>query len=122
MIKVSGSSMARIIQSENGQLTRQYFLKENHVSIGRSTTNLIQLDDTVISSNHAEIFIERDHHGNDIYFLMDLNSKNGSFINKDKVSCKQLKHKDRIRFGHQTFTFIDDKEYLKQNNNEKISQ
>ncbi len=114
--------MARIIQSENGQLTRQFLINDEHVSIGRSNTNLIQLDETIISSNHAEIFTERDHHGNDIYFLMDLNSKNGSFVNKSKVTCKQLKHKDRIRFGHQTFTFIDDKDFLEKLNDETIPQ
>jgi len=100
--------MARIIQTSNGQVTRQYLLNEEHVSIGRSTKNLIQLNEKFISSNHAEIITEQDHHGNKIYFLMDLNSKNGSYINKNKVGCRQLKHKDSIRFGHQFFTFIDD--------------
>lgn len=99
---------ARIIQTDNGQLTRQFFVKDEQVSIGRSGKNLIQLDEEIISGKHAEIFSEHDHLGQKIYFLMDLNSKNGSFINKHKVTCKQLKHKDRLRFGRQTFTFIDD--------------
>jgi len=102
--------MARIIQTKDGQLTRQFYLQSEHVSIGRSDTNLIQLNEKIISSKHAEIFTERDNCGNEIYFLMDLNSKNGSFINRDKISCKQLKHNDRIRIGHQLFTFINEKE------------
>ena len=102
--------MARIIQTKNGHLTRQFYIQSEHVSIGRSEANLIQLNEKIISSKHAEIFTEHDNFGNEIYFLMDLNSKNGSFINRDKVSCKQLKHNDRIRFGHQLFTFINEKE------------
>jgi pSer/pThr/pTyr-binding forkhead associated (FHA) protein len=102
--------MARIIQTKDGHLTRQFFLQSDHVSIGRSKTNLIQLNEKIISSQHAEIFTEHDHLGNEIYFLMDLNSTNGSYINKYKISCKQLKHKDRIRFGHQMFTFINENE------------
>jgi len=104
--------MARIIQTKNGHLTRQYFIQAEHVSIGRSASNLIQLDEKIISAEHAEIFTEHDQFGNEIYFLMDLNSTNGTFINRNKVSCKQLKHKDRIRFGHQQFTFINDSELL----------
>jgi len=109
--------MARIIQTKNGQLTRQFLIQSEHVSIGRSKANLIQLDEKIISSEHAEIFTERDHLGNEVFFLMDLNSTNGTFINRDKVSCKRLKHKDCIRFGHQQFTFINDKELLERTPN-----
>lgn len=104
--------MARIIQIENGKLTRQFFIDDEHISIGRSGNSKIQLEENIISAQHAEIFIEKDHHGKDIYFLMDLNSRNGSYVNHNKISCQQLKHKDRIRFGGQKFTFIDDRAYL----------
>ncbi|VAW56580.1 hypothetical protein MNBD_GAMMA07-1689 [hydrothermal vent metagenome] len=100
--------MARIIQTSQGKVTRQYLIREEHVSIGRSNKCFIHINEKFISSKHAEIITEEDHHGNKIYFLMDLNSKNGSYINKNKVGCRQLKHKDNIRFGHQFFIFIDD--------------
>jgi len=51
-----------------------------------------------IQSEHAEIFTEQDRLDNKIYFLMGLNSTNRSYINRRKVSCKQLKHRDKIRF------------------------
>ncbi len=104
--------MARIIQTENGKLKRQFFIDAEHISIGRSNKSKIQLDESIISAEHAEIFVEKDHKGEDVYFLMDLNSRNGSYVNKKKVSCMQLKHKDRIRFGRQKFMFIDDRVYL----------
>ncbi len=100
--------MARIIQTAKGQVTREYLLRQEHVTIGRSSDNFIHINEKFISSAHAEIITEQDHHGNKIYFLMDLNSTNGSYINKNKVGCRQLKHNDNIRFGHQHFTFIDD--------------
>jgi len=109
--------MARIIQTKDGQLTRQFVLHADHVSIGRAETNVIRLDGKIISSQHAEIFTEHDQQGNEIFFLMDLNSKNGTFINRNKVSCKQLKHQDKIKFGHQQFTFINDKELLDDTDN-----
>lgn len=100
--------MARIIQIENGQLKSQHLIDTDDIRIGRSKNNQVYLKENVVSLSHAKIFTERDHKGTKIYFLMDLNSTNGSFINRSKISCKQLKHQDRIRFGHQYFTFIDD--------------
>ena len=114
--------MARIIQIKNGLLNQQFIVKNEAVKIGRSRGNLIQLNENTISASHAEIFTEHDQHGNTIYFLLDLNSKNGSFVNRKKVSCRQLKHKDRLRFGKNHFTFIDEKELLNKINNEKITQ
>ena len=113
--------MAWIFQTRNGQLTREFFLKDETVSIGRSRNSLIRLDETDISSQHAEIFSDRDHLGKSIYFLMDLKSKNGSFVNKNRITCKQLKHKDRIRLGKLVFTFIDDLTNTNFINNETTS-
>ena len=113
--------MAWIFQTQNGQLAREFFLTDELISIGRSSNNFIRLDETEICSQHAEIFSDRDHLGKNIYFLMDLNSKNGSFVNKNKISCKQLKHKDRIRLGSLAFTFIDDSTYKNKLNNETAS-
>jgi len=112
--------MARIIQTENGRLKTQFFIDANNTRIGRSADNIIHLTEDDISANHAQIFTEQDHNGDNIYFLMDLNSTNGSYINKDKVSCKQLKHRDLISFGHSQFTFIDDAMQLPEQPNETI--
>ena len=100
--------MARIIQTENGKLKRQFVIQSELVSIGRSETNLIQLDELIVSSQHAKILTKRDKQGHEFYFLMDLDSTNGSFVNQDKVSCMQLRHRDSLRFGHESFTFLDD--------------
>jgi pSer/pThr/pTyr-binding forkhead associated (FHA) protein len=108
---MKANTMARIIQTENGQLTRQFFISQESTSIGRSKSNTIQLDDKIVCSKHAEIFTEHDHLGNNVYFLMDLYSKSGSFINENKVVCKQLKHKDLVCFGQQNFIFIDEKDH-----------
>lgn len=112
--------MARIVQTENGRLKTQYFIDANNMSIGRSKDSAIHLTEDDISANHAEIFTEQDHNGENIYFLMDLNSTNGCYINKHKVTCKQLKHRDLIHFGDSQFTFIDDAMQLPEQPNENI--
>ena len=104
--------MARIIQTEDGILKTQYFIRKDNVSIGRADGNQIQLQTNIASPQHAQIFIEKDQNGNEIFFLEDLNSINGCFVNQLKISCRQLQHKDEIYFAKEKFTFIDDKVYL----------
>jgi len=98
--------MARIIQADKGQSTRQFILDDDSTIIGRSESSNIQLNDIVVSSKHAEIIIEKNEKGEKIFFIQDLKSTNGSFVNKKKITCKQLRDKDRIRIGNNQFTFI----------------
>ena len=70
-------------------------LKSN-MSLGRDQTADIVIDDPTVSRKHAEIV-----HSNDEFVLMDLGSKNGSFVNEVKVDRmgQSLKDGDEIRFG-----------------------
>jgi hypothetical protein len=66
------------------------------MSLGRDQTADIVIDDPTVSRKHAEIV-----HNNDEFVLLDLGSKNGSFVNEVKVSRmgQSLKDGDEIRFG-----------------------
>lgn len=66
------------------------------MSLGRDQTADIVIDDPTVSRKHAEIV-----HSNDEFVLMDLGSKNGSFVNEVKVDRmgQSLKDGDEIRFG-----------------------
>jgi len=66
------------------------------VSVGRDQDADIVIDDPTVSRKHAKIV-----RSNDGFVLMDLNSKNGSFVNETKVgqTGQSLKDGDEIRFG-----------------------
>jgi pSer/pThr/pTyr-binding forkhead associated (FHA) protein len=98
--------MARIIQADKDQIPRQFIIDSDSTIIGRSKFSNIQLSDIVVSSKHAEIIHEQNAKGEDIFFIQDLQSTNGCFVNKRKITCKQLRNKDRIRIGNNQFTFI----------------
>jgi pSer/pThr/pTyr-binding forkhead associated (FHA) protein len=99
--------MARIIHTRSGVVANQYIIEGSSITIGRAAKNKIHINDAVVSALHAEIFIEQNEKGQNIFFLQDLKSKNGSYVNKKKIQCKQLRHKDRIQIGHELLTFID---------------
>jgi pSer/pThr/pTyr-binding forkhead associated (FHA) protein len=68
----------------------------------------VQIDDTAVSTNHAEIVIEESDEGKQVYVIRDIGSTNGTFLNEQKVERQPLRHKDIIRVGWNNFVFIDE--------------
>src|SRR6202162_2249254 len=64
--------------------------------IGRQGDNHLVLRDNRASRNHARIFSE-----NGEYFVEDLNSRHGVFVNGERVKRHRLADSDRIDFGFQ---------------------
>ena len=70
------------------------------LTIGRKEGNDVLIDNLAVSGYHAKI----DAIG-DGFFLTDLQSKNGSFVNQIKISSHRLAHGDVITIGKHTLTF-----------------
>jgi adenylate cyclase len=70
--------------------------------LGRSATSNIVLADDRISRRHAMVHAQ----GEDEYWLIDLGSSNGTYVNGRRIShpCR-LADRDRIELGAQCFTF-----------------
>jgi phosphoserine phosphatase RsbU/P len=63
-------------------------------SIGRQSGSHLVLRDARISRSHARILAESGD-----YFIEDLDSRNGVFVNGDRVRRRKLTASDRIEFG-----------------------
>jgi ABC-type multidrug transport system ATPase subunit len=85
------------------------------ISVGRAADNDIVLGDIQISSHHAKFFLE----GKNI-ILEDLNSTNGTFINKRKIQREIVSLNDSIYFGN--FKFSSDAYKNLFEDKEKISE
>jgi len=73
----------------------------NSVTIGRGDTCHIQLDDELISREHCRLQITRD-----IVRVVDLGSRNGTFVNGARVQQPtRLRHGDRIKIAFFDITF-----------------
>jgi len=71
-------------------------------SLGRGSENDIPLSDKCASRNHAMLQIVGDNN----YFLIDLGSRNGSFVNGRRVTIPvSLKNGDRIVLGETNLEF-----------------
>jgi class 3 adenylate cyclase len=72
-------------------------LKPGKLTLGRSETNDIVVDDISASRQHAEIVFDSD---SGIISLVDLNSTNGTYVNRQRVNgtC-MLNSDDMIRIG-----------------------
>ena len=65
------------------------------LTIGRSDKCHIVLDDTYVSQVHARIFSKGDS-----YFLEDLGSTNGTYMNRKRVAgATELQRGDRVKIG-----------------------
>src|SRR3989338_7492831 len=78
-----------------------YTLSHETLYIGRASDNDIVLDDKRASRHHAQITYE-----NGAYFISDLNTANGTFVNQRRVLNQQLQNGDIIQIGAQIFRFF----------------
>lgn len=78
-------------------------LGDNPVTIGRSPKADLVLEDEKASRLHCGIRRE-----DDVYVIKDLNSKNGTFVNNEKVESERLSPGDRIQVGSVTLVFEED--------------
>lgn len=104
--------MAMIIQTVDGVVSNRFDIEKPALKFGRSSSNQVQIDDLAVSGEHAQIVVkEGEEEGMDDFFLQDLNSTNGTFLNEEFVEeDHQLHHNDNIRIGWNNFIFIDENE------------
>ena len=100
--------MAMVIQTVDGVVANKFEIGQSGLKFGRTSVNQVQIDDLAVSNEHAQIISENNDKGEEIYFLVDLGSTNGSFVNEEKITKQQLHHKDSVRIGVNVFTFVDE--------------
>ncbi|MFM7563991.1 MAG: ATP-binding protein [Planctomycetota bacterium] len=77
-------------------------LHDRVISLGRSSINDVQLLDREISRRHFELVLD-----NGQFWLRDLGSNNGTFLNSARVDYSQLRSGDMIKAGQTELLFTD---------------
>ncbi|MEZ5942357.1 MAG: SpoIIE family protein phosphatase [Planctomycetaceae bacterium] len=95
--------MSQLVLLQDGQAT-PYPLGAEEATIGRLSDCTIQLPSNMVSRKHAKVYQK----GPD-FFLEDLGSGNGTFVNGTKIDgAYRLQHNDRIKFGPVLVRFESD--------------
>lgn len=75
----------------------------DELSLGRSSSNDIVIKDPFISKKHFRILKDEGE-----FFIEDLNSSNGTYVNGDKIGdVVVLKNNDLIKTGDLEFIFLN---------------
>ncbi|MEM8983904.1 MAG: FHA domain-containing protein [Pseudomonadota bacterium] len=85
-----------LLLSQNGELIDTIEMRQQRFLIGRADHNDIALDSRYISRHHALIVAGPC----DAHWLVDLNSRNGSFVNSRAIDYIALRHDDVIILGN----------------------
>lgn len=94
--------MAELIDITIPGQNKSYLLKDITI-IGRASTTDIQLDDLMVSRHHARI-----SKSNEGYLIEDLNSRNGVFLNGERITSPQpILGGCKICIGPHTLVFQD---------------
>lgn len=84
---------------------QEYYVIEGDMSLGRSSRNDVVIKDKFVSKNHLLI-----REKNQRYYLEDLGSANGTFLNGVKIDPNELielQNNDKIGVGFIQFIFVD---------------
>jgi len=88
------------LQLKNKSLGEYELQKGVSLSIGRRDTNDVVIEDPSVSGHHAKIDSLEDR-----FVLIDLQSKNGSFVNEQLIHSHWLQDEDVISIGGHTLVF-----------------
>jgi serine phosphatase RsbU (regulator of sigma subunit)/pSer/pThr/pTyr-binding forkhead associated (FHA) protein len=91
--------MALLITLQGPEIGRKYALNTSPAVLGRQLDCTICLDAKAVSRQHAQILCE-----NGSYFVEDLQSSNGTFVNATRIQGKTpLTERDTLQIGPYTF-------------------
>lgn len=86
-----------LLKDKNSNLKEYSFHNKDSISLGRNQANTIVVNDPTVSSYHFKIIRE-----NLEYYIEDLNSTNGTYLNGKEIKKEKLKNNDTITFSFYT--------------------
>jgi adenylate cyclase len=95
--------MPRLILNAGGADERAFELRRGETSIGRTKDNDVYVLHTSLSRRHAKLEYDGAR-----AVIVDLESKNGTFVEGERVQTRELRSGDRVRCGEIAFEFVDE--------------
>jgi pSer/pThr/pTyr-binding forkhead associated (FHA) protein len=93
-------SSPRLLVVINNDVHQEVVLDRQELTIGRAEDNDLVLSDAAVSAHHARIAKVQS-----AFYLEDLGSTNGTFVNETRIDERALDDLDQIRIGAQLLVF-----------------
>lgn len=97
--------MAKLILKFNAAVLKEYELNDFAITVGRTPDNDIVIDNPAVSGHHCKITVVGDG-----YYVEDLISTNGTYLNNKRTVKARLKHNDVVGLATKhALVFVDEK-------------
>ena len=97
--------MPKFLFQFEGAVIKEIPVTKGEITVGRKPDNDIVIDNPAVSGHHCKIVLV-----GDTFFVEDLNSTNGVFLNAKKIMKSGLKNDDVIGIAKHALKFIDDRQ------------
>src|SRR5260370_10918573 len=78
-----------------------FLLHSGEFAIGRESSNAIWLEHSSVSRRHCTVRVQAGR-----YAILDIDSRNGTFVNNVPVKERELENGDEVRIGEYVFLFL----------------
>jgi pSer/pThr/pTyr-binding forkhead associated (FHA) protein len=92
---------AMLVVNRGSNLGARFLITSDGVTIGRSSSSAVFLDDVTVSRSHAKI-----EKSDKNFVLLDSGSLNGTYVNSVSVTQQNLTNGDRIQIGKFHLLFV----------------
>ena len=94
--------MASLVLKFNDKVLRECPLDRPQLWIGRKPKNDVVIENAAVSGEHARVVCE-----DGVYYIEDMASTNGTYLNEERVERRALYDGDKIRVGKHLLVFQD---------------
>lgn len=98
---VAATGAAIVIRSGGGRVGESVAVSGDRLTIGRRPDAGVFLDDVTVSRDHARVLVR-----NGEYWLEDLGSLNGTYVNRRRIDSHRLEDGDEMQIGKYKLTFL----------------
>ena len=97
-----GESCLVLLSPAGLDIGRRTSLSEHNYVVGREPTTNIPINRNLVSRQHAQLSV--DDAG--LWWVQDMESTNGTFVNEERVVSRKLVDGDLVRFGDVIYKFL----------------